>query len=203
MECRLPRRKKLPEPPAKNGGEKSLCQLCSEVHIGLKPELRLFADMIIKHGNVTKANRLAGYTDNNRNAHTRKKHPAVACYLAHRLKARAEESEAGVDFVMRGLKRVADCDPAEFYDEKGGLKKVTELPERVRKALTWGLHNGLVDYRISDRMRALELLGKTNRMFETVIVVEDARERRDALAEGRKRAALPDPDVVDVDEVSA
>jgi phage terminase small subunit len=81
--------------------------------------------------------------------------------------------------ILRGINNVADLDPGRMFDEKGNMLDIPDLPEEVRKCISGfdfvTLYEGggdqkhafgqLRKIRFSDRLKALELLGRYKKLF--------------------------------------
>src|SRR4051812_42447033 len=100
--------------------------------------------------------------------------PEVAKALQAAMDKRAERVELTADLVLRELLSHALFDPATLYDADGRMKKLAEIPLAARRSITaletdeLGEDQGIgitrkVKY--SDRLKALELLGRHLKLF--------------------------------------
>lgn len=95
--------------------------------------------------------------------------PYIKNYLESRMKKKEERTEISQDQLLE-LKRIAFFDPRKLFDMKGRLKKITELDEDTRAAITSydvSSHNDkkgdanfeqITKIRFLDKIKALELL---------------------------------------------
>lgn len=77
--------------------------------------------------------------------------------------------------ILGELKAMLDMDIADIYGDDGKLRPLSEIPKRVRKALSGMTTRELFDkdgvsgyeksIRLYDKLKAIELLGKTMAMF--------------------------------------
>lgn len=144
--------------------------------------------------NATAAARRAGYSAKNADkigpelvGKTR-----IMAAIQEKMSARSERTNITQDRVLRELARVAFFDPRKMFDDAGGAKHVTKLDDDTAAAVA-GLDvateidrdNDSVEtttrkYKIADKLRALELLGKHLGMFRERVTI-DAGEDGEAL----------------------
>lgn len=149
----------------------------------MNPKQRAFVNEYLKDHNATQAAIRAGYS---------KKSAAV---LGHRLlkdvKVSAEidrrTAKAGMtaDQVLESVVEMAKFDPADFYNADGTLKLIHDIPRAARMAMA-GLEvleefDGAGQERTqvgwvkkvkwTDRLRALEMLGKHHKVFTEKVEV--------------------------------
>lgn len=93
--------------------------------------------------------------------------PDVQLRVAELLQQRRERADLDADEVIARLRRVADSDPVELYDQDGTLRSLEDIPPEVRKAIVAidvvELRSGggfVRKVKLADRLRALELLGR-------------------------------------------
>jgi len=89
--------------------------------------------------------------------------------------ARAAKVDVNVEFVLRELMQIANCDVLDAFDERGALKKIGDIPVHVRKSISSfsseetmvkGFKEGtLKKVTFWDKKGSLELLGKYLAMF--------------------------------------
>lgn len=120
--------------------------------------------------------------------------PEVAAEIALRINQTSEDLQITTKRILTELARIAFIDPAEFYDEGGNVKDIHSISETARRAIseysesTGRDGEGRRRVRVSDKLRALELLGKYLGMYKDHLEVtglttlatdlEDARRRR-------------------------
>jgi len=149
----------------------------------LPPREKNFVIEYLVDYNGTRAAGAAGYTGNNtvlsqqasKLLKTRRIKEAMA--FAHE----ARHIASGVDGsrTLVELMRIGFIDPADIYDENGGILPLTEMPENVRRAISWveveeifegrGKTRKLVGYNkkvwFHSKNQALEMLGKHQGLF--------------------------------------
>jgi phage terminase small subunit len=148
---------------------------------GLTPRQAEFVRHFLVSLNATKAAELAGYsakTANEQGSRLLAKASVKAAVNAAQAKRAARLELKGED-VLRALQELAFFDPAAFYGADGELKNIHAIPLESRRALA-GLEveelfggygsnrtriGDTVKVKWSDRLRALELLGKHLRLF--------------------------------------
>jgi len=93
--------------------------------------------------------------------------PEIAKILADKAKKKLEKAEISSDWVLSKLKLLAEYDPRRLFDANGNPIPVQQLDESTAQAIT-GIETtakGGLKYRTSDRIKALELLGKYFKLF--------------------------------------
>lgn len=168
----------------------------------LTPKQARFVDEYLIDLNATQAAIRAGYSD--KTAHVQG--PRLLEYAGVRSAIETKRSErsqkTGIDaaWLLERLSQEAVADINDLYDDSGAIKPVKEWPLIWRQGLVAGIkhtevkdHEGnrtgevIVDVKISDRVRRLELIGKHIgvKAFEDTINVKGL----DALADRLARAA--------------
>jgi len=108
--------------------------------VALTPKQQRFVDEYLVDLNASAAYRRAGYVCTEAaaraNAARLIANDSVAAAIAARQQKAAERAELNQDMVLRSIVQELTFDPAKLYDEDGNLRKVTDLPEDVRMALT-------------------------------------------------------------------
>lgn len=115
----------------------------------------------------------AGYSPKaaDRGAYRVLQKPAVQLAIKEAMERREARVSVTQDRVVEELARIAFLDPRDFYDEKGNLREITDLPERASAALRGmdvqitGAGEGappvtLKRIRMADKVKALELLAR-------------------------------------------
>ena len=95
------------------------------------------------------------------------------------------------DWVLRQLVQLAEADIGDLYDERGKLRALYQLPQKVRRFVA------SIDYtktgvkiRLLDRLRVLELIGKHVQVsaFSENIHLQNADDLGQRINEARARA---------------
>lgn len=98
-----------------------------------------FVEAYIKNGgNATEAAKIAGFSEKTADQQGSRllKDVNVSAAIAERMKAIATKYELDTELVIKSLVQELRFDPACLYNENGSLKKITELDEDTRAALT-------------------------------------------------------------------
>lgn len=113
---------------------------------GLLHQQRLFADayLLDPDRNAKAAYIKAGYAGRNNVAEAAAarllRQVQVAAYIDMRLAEERKKAEKSFDItqerVLTELAGIAYLDPADLYDEHGGLLPIRDMPERVRRAIS-------------------------------------------------------------------
>lgn len=102
------------------------------------------------------------------------KKPCIANEITRRRRLAAKRAEITEDFVLAGVRAIAMFDPRALYDDDGEPIPITQLDEDTAKAIAGLDVESLYDYeegkktkigvvrkyRLADRLKAYELLGK-------------------------------------------
>jgi phage terminase small subunit len=150
--------------------------------------------------NATQAAIRAGYSQ--KNADVTGSEVLGKTWVKDRVKAlaakQAERLDLKADDVLRELLLIAKVDIAKLYDKHGRLLPIHQIPEDVRRTIA-GVDISLLGttkVRFWDKPRALELLGRSLKLFvdriehgvteDLAAVIREARERvRKGEADGR------------------
>ena len=104
-------------------------------------------------------------------------------YISEKMKKREERTEVTQDMIINELAKIAFLDISNLYNENGGLKKIQDIDENTRRAIssleTFEEFEGYGEDRekvgdtkkvkLIDKTKALELLGKHLGMFKDKI----------------------------------
>jgi phage terminase small subunit len=108
--------------------------------VSLTPKQERFVQEYLIDLNATAAYKRAGYEAKGHaaeaNAARLLRNAEVAAEIARRSKKTAQKYELTKELVIRSIVQELTFDPANLYDADGNLRKITELPEDVRMALT-------------------------------------------------------------------
>lgn len=117
--------------------------------------------------------------------------------------------------IMQEIKTSAFLDPGDFFDSRGNVRPMHEIPEAARRALAGIEINALFDsdgnitgynkkIKINDKMKALRMLGEYRKMFinkieigvggDMATLIMEARQR---LEKGLPAEAIPNPAIVE------
>ena len=119
--------------------------------------------------NATQAAIRAGYSKKtaNRIATENLSKPVLAAAIAQAKLKRAKRTQIDADWLLKRLSVEAEADIADLYDENNKLRPVRDWPLIWRQGLVSGVKTqkvseeiSVIDIRVSDRVRRLELLGK-------------------------------------------
>ncbi len=99
--------------------------------------------------------------------------PLVRAAIAEAMAARSERTQVNADWLLNRLAVEAEADLADIYTEDGAVKPVHQWPKIWRQGLVAGikhqeLRDGegnatgefIVEVKVSDRVKRLELIGK-------------------------------------------
>lgn len=109
---------------------------------------------------------------------------------------RSEATQINANWVLSRLAAEADADLADLYDEDGRLLPVKQWPKIWRQGLVAGVKTSvsedgvaILDVKVSDRVRRLELIGKHINVsaFQEVVQHKGLEGLADRLARAKKR----------------
>lgn len=141
----------------------------------LSAQRQRFADEYLVDLNATQAAIRAGYSE--KTAHVQGprllENVDVKAYLDARRAERSEKTQINAAWVLERLAAEATADLADIYDETGAIKPIHDWPKIWRQGLVAGIKHQelrdqdgnrtgefIVDVKVSDRIRRLELIGK-------------------------------------------
>ncbi|OJF92075.1 terminase [Rhizobium sp. 58] len=168
----------------------------------LTPKQRLFVAEYLKDLNATQAAIRAGYSEKTAYAQGARllTNAEIAAAIDHAKIERSEKTKIDANWVLDRLALEAEADIADIYYEDGAVKPVHEWPKIWRQGLVAGIKHQelrdsegnrtgefIVDVKISDRIRRIELIGKHVRVNAFQDIVE--HKGLDALADRMERAA--------------
>jgi phage terminase small subunit len=127
--------------------------------------------------NATRAAIAAGYSEKGaeQTASQLLRNPKVAEEIAKLSEKRLKKLDLSAEMIVAELKKLAFYDPIHLFEDDGSVKRIKDIPEAMRKALTSfevaEIFDGetgeqkhaiglLKKIKVSDRIRALELLGR-------------------------------------------
>lgn len=109
---------------------------------------------------------------------------------------RSEKTQIDAAWVLKRLAEEAEADVNDLYDDDGKMKPVKEWPKIWRQGLVAGIKThvsedgvAIIDVKLSDRIRRLELIGKHVRVnaFQEVVQHKGLEGLADRLARASKR----------------
>lgn len=164
----MQRRKRIPLIVVKQEGDEDLLPVV-EPRVELNDMQLLFIDYYLIHMNATKAAKLAGYSEKTAysQGHRLLNHAEVQRRIDETMQEQAEDRRITRERVLNEIAKVAMANPRDYMlvDEKTGKAKIDmRVITRDQWAAIAGIDkDGTVKF--SDKMRALEMLGKYLKLF--------------------------------------
>lgn len=148
----------------------------------LSTQQQLFVAEYIKHRHGTDAALVAGYSPDS--VHDILNNPAIQRAIRDLETATAERVSVEADFIIRRLAEIASADATDYVeeDERTGelrRKSLKKVP-RAANAVTFRRNRygeQEVQFKLSDPLRALELLGKSLGLYHDVVRQEVITDR--------------------------
>lgn len=164
--------------------------------MALTDKQKIFCQEYIKDLNATQAAIRAGYSEETARsiASENLSKPDIKAEIDRLKLERSRDTKIDANWLLTRLAAESEADLSDLYDEDGRLLPVKDWPEIWRKGLVAGVKTAvsedgvaIIDVKVSDRVRRLELIGKH-------ISVQAFQENvnhtgLDALAERLQRAA--------------
>lgn len=128
-----------------------------------------FCQEYLKDLNATQAAIRAGYSTDTAGSigHDLLKKPETLAEIDRLKLERSEITKIDAAWLLKRFADEAEADVADLYDEDGRLKPVKEWPKIWRQGLVAGVKTAvsedgvaMIDVKLSDRVRRLELIGK-------------------------------------------
>lgn len=144
---------------------------------GITPKQAIFSAEYLIDLNATRAAIAAGFSRKTAAVQGSKllDNPVVAAAIADGQKRRAKKLEISGERVLQELAKLAHYDIRDAFDEKGNPLPIHKMDEMARAALSGietetkqpkdGPKTTVTKLRFTDRVRAVELLGKHFRLF--------------------------------------
>ena len=135
----------------------------------LNDKQRRFVQEYMIDLNATQAAIRAGYSEKTAGSQSFDllQKPEIQDAISQAKSERASETKIDAAWVLKRLAAEADADVADLYDEDGRLLPVNKWPKIWRQGLVAGLKTqvsedgvAIIDVKLSDRVRRLELIGK-------------------------------------------
>lgn len=160
-----------------------------------------------KSRNATKAYKDAGYVAKNDDvaaaaASRLLRSVKVQEYIAELEEAAIKKHEVTAERVVAELAKISFLDPKAFFDDKGCLRPLSELPNELTAAIAslevvenFDMMDGervFTGYtkkiKFNDKLKGLELLGRYLKMFTDKVEVQGSVNLADVLQAARRRA---------------
>lgn len=165
---------------------------------GLTPKQERFVQEYMIDLNATQAAIRAGYSEDTAGqiGFEILKKPEVSASLQTRLAERAKSANIDAQWVLDRLAEEARADVADLYDDDGRIKPVKEWPKIWRQGLVAGVKTmvsedgvAIIDVKLSDRIKRIELLGKHVRVnaFQEVVQHKGLEGLADRIERASKR----------------
>jgi len=137
--------------------------------VALKAKQDIFCQEYLRDLNATQAAIRAGYSQDTAGSigHDLLKKPEIIAEIDRLKLERSRETKIDAAWLLKRFADEADADVADLYDEDGRLKPVKDWPMIWRQGLVAGVKTSvsedgvaIIDVKLSDRVRRLELIGK-------------------------------------------
>ena len=137
--------------------------------MALKAKQDIFCQEYLRDLNATQAAIRAGYSQDTAGSigHDLLKKPEIIAEIDRLKLERSRETKIDAAWLLKRFADEADADVADLYDEDGRLKPVKDWPMIWRQGLVAGVKTSvsedgvaIIDVKLSDRVRRLELIGK-------------------------------------------
>lgn len=171
--------------------------------MGLTPKQERFVAEYLVDLNATQAATRAGYSAKTAysvgNENLSK--PEIAEAIAKARTRQLQQADISAVRVLEELRRLSFSDLSRLVDVQGRLLPLHEMPEDVRasiasvkltkKNLTTGdgVVDDVIEVKLWDKVRSLEMLAKHFKLLTDVVQVQDAQSAIQRLHEGRARVA--------------
>lgn len=150
----------------------------------LTEKQKKFCEEYIIDFNATQAAIRAGYSEKTAKviANENLTKPYIQIYIQCIIKKREQRTEITADMVVKELAKVAFLSVDEFMNDDGEIKRLYELSENAKGALSsYGVKrvkmgDDFIDvpiFKMNDKIKSLELLGKHLGMFDRTIKIEE------------------------------
>jgi len=170
----------------------------------LTPKQARFVDEYLIDLNATQAAIRAGYSEKTAEkiGSENLKKPEIAAELERLRNERSTKTRIDAAWLLERLSQEATADIGDLYNEDGSIKPMSEWPLIWRQGLVAGIKHQelrddegnrtgefIIDVKLSDRIRRLELIGKHIgvKAFEDTINVKGLDQLADRLARAAQR----------------
>lgn len=179
---------------AQEKGPARKCRHCGGKHPKVAKQYRLLVEHFASNRNGAAAAEHAGFSKRRarQTACDVLKRPEVACMLTQIDAKRNARVELDGDWVLKRLMNISDLDPSQIFNDDGSMKKLSEIPEDIRKTInavkfTESKDGSTIEVKIVDKGKTLEMLGRNQKLFTDITRLEGDLDIRAQLAQGRKR----------------
>lgn len=169
----------------------------------LNPKQSRFVQEFLIDLNATQACIRAGYKEKNSGVVGPRllQIPHVAEAIAKGKAEQLERADLSASRVLEELRRLSFSDLSQMVDEHGRLKQLHLMPVAVRSAIASvkltkknlttgdGIVDDVIEVKLWDKVRALEMLAKHFKLLTEVLQVQDAAGGIATLQRGRDRVA--------------
>ncbi len=163
--------------------------------MSLSPKQAAFVREYLVDSNATEAAKRAGYSPKTAAEQGSRllRKVKILDAIAAGQKALAATAQINAERVIRELATIAFADLGQLYDADGQLLPVNQLPEEARRALAGikilkGDGSGILEYKLWNKVDALEKLGKHLGLFREQMDVDMAVEVVETVVSDRQQA---------------
>ena len=166
----------------------------------------IFAREYVLDLNGTRAAIAAGYSEKGADVAAARLlgNARVKALISELTKKHCDKLDISAERILKELARLAFLDPRKLFDEAGNLKPIGQVEEDTARAIAGLDHQQLFEHfakgqakhvgtthkvKLADKTRALELLGRYQKLFADTVELKASEELANLIAEGRKRAA--------------
>jgi phage terminase small subunit len=168
----------------------------------LSPRQRRFVAEYLKEPNATRAAKMAGYS--RKTAYSQGQRLLKNVEIRRAVEADLAAAGISAHQVLQELWRVAKADMGDAFNPDGSMRTIPEMPEDFRRALTsinggcrftgFGQDHQQVgmkfSLRLTDKVHALELLGKYLGLFSAKDGANDSQDLWEQLEQFRERREM-------------
>lgn len=150
----------------------------------LTEKQKKFCEEYVVDFNGTQAAIRAGYSEKTSNVTSSENlaKPNIQSYIQKLIKDREKRTEITADMVVKELAKIAFFDIRKIFHQDGRLVNPCDLDDdtscviagiRARDVKSGEDIETIVEYKLNDKIKSLELLGKHLGMFDKTIKIED------------------------------
>lgn len=150
----------------------------------LTEKQKKFCEEYVIDFNGTQAAIRAGYSKKTSNVTSSENlaKPNIQSYIQKLIKDREKRTEINADMVVKELAKIAFFDIRKIFHQDGGLVNPCDLDDdtscvisgiKARDVKSGEDIETIVEYKLNDKIKSLELLGKHLGMFDKTIKIED------------------------------
>jgi len=147
-------------------------------NVDLSAKLKIFCNEYLIDENATRAAIQAGYSEKTAYSQGSRllKNVKVITYLAEKRKKQIDKLEITVERILEETAKIAFIKESEFYNDDGSVKKLSELTDNQKSALSSygfksipigdGMYEDVPVFKAQDKMKALDMLFKYKGLYE-------------------------------------